>query len=222
MMMDHAARMKRFEETDLYVVITESFCGGRSAIEVLEACLDAGVRLVQFREKDLDGGALYERAAAFRERTRAAGALLIIDDRVDIALAAGADGVHLGQSDLPIAAARQIAPELILGASSHNPDEALAAQAAGASYVNIGPIFDTQTKAVSSGAVGPEMIGRIAPRLSVPFTCMGGIKSHNIGEVLSQGARHPAVVTAVTAAPDVRAAAAGLRQPILAARNPKK
>lgn len=218
-MMDHAARMKRFEQTDLYVVITESFCGGRSALEVLEACLDAGVRLVQFREKDLDDGALYERASAFRERTAAAGALLIVDDRVDIALAIGADGVHLGQSDLPLAAARRIAPDLILGASSHNPEEAEAAQAAGASYVNIGPIFDTQTKAVSSGAVGPAMIDRIAPHLNVPFTCMGGIKAHNIDEVLDRGARHVAVVTAVTAAPVVSAAAKELRERILAARD---
>ena len=218
--MNHAERMKRFEETDLYVVITESFCGGRSALEVLDACLDAGVRLVQFREKYLEGSALYERAAAFCERTAAAGALLIIDDRVDIALAVGPDGGPDGPNAHTHAPRRPNAPEDILGASSHNPDEAMAAQAAGASYVNIGPIFDTQTKAVSSGAVGPEMIGRIAPRLSVPFTCMGGIKGHNIGEVLSRGARHPAVVTAVTTAPDVRAAAAGLRELILDARKP--
>ena len=211
-MMNHAARMDRFAETDLYVVITASFCAGRSALEVLDACLAAGVRLVQFREKDADARALYEGAKAFRARTADAGALLIVDDRVDIALAVGADGVHLGQRDLPIEAARRIAPDLILGASSHNPGEARAAQAAGASYVNIGPIFSTQTKAVPTGAVGPDMIARIAPELDVPFTCMGGIKSHNIGEVLARGARHVAVVTAVTAADDPKAAALDLRR----------
>ena len=208
-------RRVRFDAADLYVVITEEFCAGRSALDVLDACLDAGVKLVQCREKHLDGGALLARAAAFRDRTVRAGALLIINDRVDIALAAGADGVHLGQSDLPLDAARRIAPELLLGASSHNLEEALAAQDAGADYVNIGPIFATQTKDVPTGVAGPEMIGAIAPHLRIPFTCMGGIKVHNIGQVLARGARHPAVITAITAAEDVRAAVETLRKAVI-------
>ncbi|MFO7974606.1 MAG: thiamine phosphate synthase, partial [Candidatus Hydrogenedentota bacterium] len=113
--------------------------------------------------------------------------------------------------DLPLSAARRIAPDLILGASSHNLNEALAAQETGASYVNIGPIFPTQTKSVAVGAVGPAIIDEIVPHLRIPFTTMGGIKAHNIGEVLQRGARHVAVVTAVTAAPDVGAAASELR-----------
>ena len=207
--------MARFAEADLYVVITEAFCAGRPALDVLDAVLDAGVRLVQFREKDLDGGELFRRAAAFHERTAARNCLLIVDDRVDIALAVGADGVHLGQSDLPIRAARAIAPDLLLGASSHTLDEALSAQDAGASYVNIGPIFSTQTKSVSGGAIGPEAIDVIRPHLHIPWTTMGGIKSHNIDRVLERGARHVAVVTAVTEASDVRAAASALRETIL-------
>lgn len=211
MIPERAARRARLDAADLYVVITAAFCAGRDPLDVLDACLDAGVRLVQCREKELDGAALYRHARAFRERTRAADALLIIDDRVDIALAVGADGVHLGQADLPLEAARRIAPDLILGASSHNLDEATAAQDAGADYVNIGPIFATQTKDVPTGVVGPEMIDAIRPSLRIPFTVMGGIKAHNVAEVLRRGARHPAVVTAVTAAPDPRAAAQELR-----------
>jgi len=210
-MMNHAERMAVFNDADLYVVITGAFCAGRSPLDVLDACMEAGVRLVQMREKDTSDLALYELGIAFREKTRAAGALMIVDDRVDLALALDADGVHLGQTDLPIAAARCIAPELILGASSHNPEEALAAQDAGASYVNIGPIYPTQTKSVPTGVVGLDMIDAIRPLLRVPFTCMGGIKAKNIGPVLSHGARRCAVVTAVTAAPDPRAAAAKLR-----------
>jgi len=210
--MDHATRMARFEDTDLYVVITESFCGGRSALDVLDAVLDAGVRLVQLREKDLEGRDLYTQAAAFRERTQAADTLFIVDDRIDVALAVEADGVHLGLDDLPIQAARRLGPDLIIGASSHNLSEALAAQEAGASYVNIGPIFATQTKSLPMEAVGPDLITAIVPHLKIPFTCMGGIKAANIGEVLCRGARHVAVVTAVTAAPDVHAAALELRQ----------
>jgi len=209
--MNHMERMDRFEESDLYVVITESFCAGRPAMEVLDAVLEAGVTLVQLREKDCADGDLYARACAFRERTKEHDALLIIDDRVDIALAVGADGVHLGEFDLPVTVAREIAPELILGASSHNLDEAVAAQEAGASYVNIGPIFVTQTKTVATGAIGPEMIDAIAPKLHIPFTTMGGIKAHNVGEVLARGARHVAVVTAVTAAENVYEAAKELR-----------
>ncbi len=217
-MTTHAERMARFAEADLYVVITEAHCAGRSATEVLEAVLEAGVTLVQLREKHLDDRALYERAIDFRERTRQAGALLLIDDRVDVALVSGADGVHLGQSDLPMRAARSIAPDLILGASCHNLDEALAAQHDGASYVNIGPVFATQTKDVPTGVVGPGLIEQVAPHLSIPFTTMGGIKETNIAEVLRRGARHCAVVTAVTAADDPRAAAASLRAMIRAAR----
>ena len=215
--MDLAARQARFMQADLYVVITEAFCGGRSGLEVLDACLRAGVRLIQFREKGLAGGELVAQATAFADRCREAGALLIVNDRVDVALAAGADGVHLGQDDLPIADARRIAPELLVGASTHDLPEALEAQAAGATYVNIGPIFDTQTKDVPTGAVGPEMIDTIRPHLNIPFTCMGGLKAHNLHEVVKRGTRRVAVVTAVTAAPDVREAAKALRQAIHAA-----
>lgn len=215
----HNERMRRFAEAGLYVVITEAFCGGRSSLRILEACLDAGVRLVQFREKDLSGRELHVRAEQFRKLTADANALLIVDDRVDVALAVGADGVHLGQDDLPIRAARALGPELIIGSSSHNLDEALDAQKAGASYVNIGPIFATQTKTVASGVVGPAMIGTIAPHLRVPHTCMGGIKENNVGKVLAAGGRTIAVVTAVTAAPDPRLAAAQLLAAIRSAGN---
>ncbi len=210
-----AGRMAQFEAADLYVVITESFCAGRSVYDVLDAVLDAGVGLVQLREKEISTGELYERALMFRERTAECDAILIVNDRLDIALAVEADGVHLGQSDLPIEVAKSLAPEMIIGASTHSLEQALAAQVAGADYVNIGPIFDTQTKSTSVNALGPAIIEEIAPHLTVPFSCMGGIKLHNIGQVLERGARHPAVVTAVSAAPDVRGAAEELRARVL-------
>jgi thiamine-phosphate pyrophosphorylase len=209
-----AQRLAAFEAADLYVVITEAFCAGRASLEVLDQVLAAGVRLVQCREKDLDGRAYYELAREFRRRTAAAGALLIIDDRVDIALAAGADGVHLGQTDLPVAAARSIAPDLIIGASTHSLEEALAAQEAGAGYVNIGPIFPTATKP-QAVSLGPEAIAGIAPQLTIPWSTMGGINQDNIARVVAQGARHPAVMSAVTAAADVTAAARALRAAII-------
>jgi thiamine-phosphate pyrophosphorylase len=206
-------RLAAFDEADLYVVITGAFCAGRTPLEVLDQTLAAGVRLIQLREKDLDGRRLYELAMEFRRRTQAAGALLIIDDRLDIALAAGADGVHLGQEDLPVAAARRLAPDLIIGASTHSLDEALTAQEAGAGYVNIGPIFATPTKP-QAVPLGVAAIAYIAPHLRIPWTTMGGINRTNIAQVVARGARHPAVMSAVTAAPDITAAARFLREAI--------
>lgn len=213
-------RLARFCEADLYVVITESFCAGRSSLDVLGSVLAAGVTLVQFREKDWDDARLLERAAAFRERTAEAGALLIVDDRVDVALAVEADGVHLGQNDLPLPVARQLGPDLILGASTHDLYEAMRAQEDRADYINIGPIFATQTKETGMSPLGPEALDEIVPHVRVPWTTMGGIKPDNIGEVLSRGARRVAVVTAVTAADDVVAAARALRDRIRAAYAP--
>ncbi|MGP7971780.1 MAG: thiamine phosphate synthase [Desulfobaccales bacterium] len=106
--MNLARRLAVFERADLYVVITQAFCAGRVGLTILDQVLAAGVSIVQLREKDPTDRQLYELAVAFRRRTEAAGALLIIDDRLDIALAAGADGVHLGRQDLPVAAAREI------------------------------------------------------------------------------------------------------------------
>ncbi|MGD0217378.1 MAG: thiamine phosphate synthase [Desulfobaccales bacterium] len=211
--MNLARRLAAFERADLYVVITQAFCAGRGGLTILDQVLAAGVGIVQLREKDPTDRRLYELAVAFRRRTQAAGALLIIDDRLDIALAAGADGVHLGQEDLPVDAAREIAPDLIIGASSHSLEEALAAQEAGAGYVNIGPIFATATKPAVT-PLGLAALEGIAPHLRIPWSTMGGINQRNIAGVVACGARHPAVMSAVTAAPEPGAAARALRDQI--------
>jgi thiamine-phosphate pyrophosphorylase len=207
-------RMARFRSADLYVVITEAFCAGRPATEILAKALEAGVRIVQLREKSMDDRSFYDLAVKFRELTSSKNALLLIDDRIDIALATGADGVHLGQDDLPVEAARSLAPEMVIGCSTHSVTEAVAGEKEGASYVNIGPIFATQTKSGTVGALGPEIIDAVRPNLAIPWTVMGGIKECNIAQVLERGAKHVAVVTAVTAADDVRAACASLREKI--------
>lgn len=210
----HTERMNRFDASDLYVVITEAFCAGRSRLDVLDAVLEAGVTLIQFREKELGDDELIGIGRKFRQKTDAFGALLIVNNRVDIALAIGADGVHLGQSDMPVAVARRIAPELILGASTHTLEQAREAENDGASYYNIGPIYPTRTKELPMDVLGVNAISAIAPHIQIPFTCMGGIKLHNLDDLLTRGARHPAVVTAVTAAEDVVQAAKDLRDQI--------
>jgi thiamine-phosphate pyrophosphorylase len=212
-------RMAIFENTDLYVVITGAFCAGRPPVEVLAKALDAGVRVVQLREKEMTDKALYRQALEFRDISARGNALLIINDRVDIALATGADGVHLGQDDFPVDAARSLAPSLIIGCSTHSVHEAVSAQGAGADYVNIGPIFATQTKSGSIHPLGPEAIDTVAPHLTIPWTVMGGIKASNIDLVLKRGAKHVAVVTGVTEQDDVAAACAALRVRIAEGRG---
>jgi thiamine-phosphate pyrophosphorylase len=206
----HAERMRRFRAAGLYLVTSQALSDGRSTVCIVEAALAAGVRLVQLREKELPARALTELAVRLRQITREVDALLIINDRLDVALAAGADGVHLGQNDLPLAAARSLAPDLILGASSHTEEEAREAERAGASYVNIGPLFPTGTKEWKGEFLGLDGYRLIRPVLRVPHTVMGGIKEEHIPALTAAGAETIALVTAVTRAPDPAAAAAGL------------
>lgn len=212
-----AQRLKAFEQIDLYPVTDQALSLGRSDLEVLEGLIEGGAKIVQLREKHLGKRELFELARAFRSRTEKAGMLLIINDHIDIALACGADGVHLGQDDLPMEAARLAAPELIIGVSTHNLPEALGAQQQRADYVNIGPIFPTQTKQVAMKPLGPSAIKGIAAHLKIPYTVMGGINRSNIGQVLEAGARRVAVVTAVTGAEDVGRTVRELRQMIIGA-----
>jgi thiamine-phosphate pyrophosphorylase len=214
--MKRAERREKFLLVDIYPVTAEALSEGRSNVAVLDGVLRGGARIVQLREKEYSTADLTVLAHRFREMTDRAGALLIINDRVDVALAAGADGVHLGQDDLPVRAARAMAPELLVGASSHSLEEALRAEADGADYVNIGPIFPTATKAGLTEFLGPGAIAAIGPKLGIPFTVMGGIDETNINEVLACGARRVAMVTGITKAPDIASRVRALREKIRA------
>jgi len=212
--MDRVSRRARFEQVDIYPVTCERLSAGRSNLEVLEGIIRGGARIVQLREKEASKRELYHLAVKFRGMTEQAGILLMINDHLDIALAVGADGVHLGQDDLPLRAARNLAPELIIGASTHSLQEALEAQGEGADYVNIGPIFPTRTKEGVERFLGPEAIVDIGPKLEVPFTVMGGIAGSNIDEVLARGARRVAMVSAITQAVDIAETVRSLRERI--------
>ena len=198
-----AQRRRRFHAIDLYPVISSEFTAGRPPLEILAAIAAGGAKIVQLREKHLGKGELYRLALAYRAVTAAHDMLLIINDHVDVALAADADGVHLGQDDLPLEAARRIAPGLLLGCSTHNQEEADAAVAAGADYINIGPIYPTQTKSVSCGALGLDTLKQVAAGLPIPFTVMGGIKARHLPELFAAGARRVAMVTEISQADDV-------------------
>ena len=176
--------------------------------------IQGGARIIQLREKDYPKKDFYHLALKFKEITTRAGVLLIINDHVDIALGVEADGVHLGQEDLPVQVARKLAPELLIGASTHSLQQALQAEKDGADYINIGPIFSTETKEGAKSVLGPEAIATIRPHLKVPFTVMGGISEANIDQVLAQGARRVAMVTAITKAADIAAKVKSLKEKI--------
>ena len=206
-------RKKLFDEIDLYVVTCESLSKGRSNYDVLNSVIEGGGKIIQLRDKQKSKHEFFKMAQKFRNITSDAEILLIINDYIDVALAVDADGVHLGQEDLPLSAARKIAPDLLIGSSAHNLSEAENAQYCGADYVNIGPIFPTKTKE-HVHAVTTDMITEIAPSLKIPFTVMGGIKESNIDKVLKTGARKIAVVTAVTMADNMTQAVKVLREKI--------
>jgi thiamine-phosphate pyrophosphorylase len=212
--MDRENRTAKFLEVDVYPVTCQRLSNGRSNEDVLEAVIRGGARIVQLREKNFTVGELYHLAVRFRRITHRAGVLLIINDHVDIALAIGADGVHLGQDDLPLKAARKIAPALLLGASTHSLEEALQAQKDGADYINIGPIFHTGTKEGVDRFLGPEAISRISSEIKIPYTVMGGISENNIDRILAHGARRIAMVTAITQAENIAATVRSLREKI--------
>jgi len=203
-------RKKLFDGIDLYTVTCEELSNGRTNYEVLDAVIKGGGKIIQLRDKKCAKIDFLKMAKKFRKITADAGVLLIINDYIDVAAEINADGVHLGQDDFSIKDARALEPNLIIGSSSHNLDEALKAQEAGADYINIGPIFPTNTKKHLKVA-GVEMIKKITPHLTMPFTVMGGIKLSNIDEVLHAGARKIAVVTAVTMAEDMESAVRELR-----------
>ena len=195
-------RRGAFENSDVYPVISSEFCAGRDPLFILEEILKGGASVVQMREKNMADRPFFELLLKARELTDAFGALLIVDDRIDLALAAGADGVHLGQEDLPIPAAKKLAPELLLGTSTHNAEEIAEAQRNGCGYLNIGPIFPTGTKKLPMNPLGVELLKKLSPAVKCPFSVMGGIKLEHLPLLRSLGARHIAAVTAFTAADD--------------------
>ncbi|MBN2546998.1 MAG: thiamine phosphate synthase [Spirochaetes bacterium] len=187
----------------LYPVISEEFCGKRSMVDVLKDIIEGGAKIVQLRQKEVSKIELYKLALIYRQITAKKKVKLIINDHIDIALAVKADGVHLGQEDLPCSAARKIAPHFIIGVSTHNFFEIKAAERDKATYINIGPIFATNTKKLKIKPLGLDYLQDAIMLTRVPFTVMGGINRNNIDKVLECGAKNIAMVTAITQAPNI-------------------
>lgn len=206
------ARLARL--TGLYAIV-----GGADPLAQAEAALRGGARVVQLRQKDAPSGEVL--AAARRLVALAAGrALVILNDRADLAALAGADGVHLGDEDLPVAEARAVVgPDLLVGRSTRTLDGGVAALAAGADHVGFGPIFATVTKEIAAAPRGLGLLREVTARLPAPVVAIGGIGLDTIGEVAAAGAACAAVIGALFDGPDPRARAAALAAAFHAGRG---
>jgi thiamine-phosphate pyrophosphorylase len=206
-------------DPSLYVVLDRTASAGRDLEVILDATLAGGCRMIQLREKEWPSGQLLPLAERLRDRCRRAGATFIVNDRVDLALAVDADGVHLGQDDLPPRAARPLLrPGMVLGRSTHTVGQAREAQADGADYIAVGSMFPTRTKP-DFQLVGPELIRAIRPETRSPLVGIGGVTRENVAEVIRAGADGVAVISAVCGAPDPAAATREFLAAIRAARD---
>ena len=179
--------------------------GGHEPVMLAETLLDAGARVMQLRLKDASGRDFLAAARAIAERCRKCGAILIINDRVDIAMLADADGVHLGQNDLPLEAARRIAgPNLMIGISTHTVEQARAAEKAGADYIGFGPMYPGGLKRIAIGQ-GLDNLRAVRAAVKIPIVGIGGITEGRVAETLAAGADAVAIITDVVNAPDITA-----------------
>ncbi len=205
---------------DVYLVTDRAFSRGRSTLEIVTAAVVGGISVVQLREKELDTRNLYEEALKIRDFLRSRGIPLIINDRIDLALALDADGVHLGQNDMPVNIARRIlGPDRIIGLSVERPAQINDEAEAYADYLGISPIFLTSTKPELNTAWGLEGIRRARATTRLPLVAIGSIKAENAREVIRAGADCVAVVTAIVAADDPSEAARLLRGEVKAGKK---
>ena len=200
----------RLADARLYVLVSEAQCR-TSLVGTVREALAGGAQIIQLREKNMPDRALLEKACDIRKMTRSAGALFIVNDRPDIAVLAEADGVHLGQDDLPLQEARRVlGPDALIGISTHNLEQVRAAILERANYLGVGPTFPSKTKEFS-GFPGLEFVSQVAKETTLPWFALGGVTPENLHEVLAAGGRRVAVSHAVCAADDPRAVTAKLR-----------
>ncbi|TCK98754.1 thiamine-phosphate diphosphorylase [Natranaerovirga hydrolytica] len=191
--------------TGLYGITAEEYSNGKDNVTVVKEMLDAGIKIIQYREKEKEMGEKYRQCVAIGKLAKEAGALFIVNDHMDIAVAVEADGVHIGQDDIPIDMARKLVGEdMIIGLSTHSPEQGKEAIKKGADYIGVGPIFKTFTKKNVCDPVGLEYLEYVVNNLSIPYVAIGGIKEHNIKEVSDKGAQCICLVTDIVGADDIK------------------
>jgi thiamine-phosphate pyrophosphorylase len=213
------ARGKRSQEQlverlKLHMLTDRELSRGRDTLTVARAAIDGGVTIIQLRDKRASTKMLVEQGLALRVLTRERGVLLIVNDRIDVALAVDADGVHIGQDDdMPVGLARQLlGPQRILGISAGNLQEAAAAMQADPDYLSVGPIYTTRAKPDAGPSIGTQLISELARRYTIPLIGIGGIGAGNAAEVIQAGAIGVAVITAIVGAEDITRATLAIVQ----------
>lgn len=220
-------RLRQFvDEVTVYPVSCEKLAAGRTDREWLDGVLAGGARIVQLRDKESTDRELLAKARYFRKKTEEAGALFLVNDRLDIALLADADGMHVGQKDLPPEEIRRLAPDFLIGLSCNTLQQAetlgeeVARGSCPVSYFNVGPLYATATKQGLREFIGPQAVGQFTHLCPLPFTVMGGVKVGHIQELCSVGVRRIAVVTAISEASNIAAETARWVKEINAFRVP--
>jgi thiamine-phosphate pyrophosphorylase len=205
----------------LYLVTDRGLARGRSTLDIVKAAVSGGVTSIQLREKDCSTLEFIEQARAIKNFLGTRKIPLIINDRLDVALAVGADGVHLGQNDMPLEMARKIAgSSILIGISAESVQDAIEAENGGADYLGVSPIYATPTKTDTAPPLGLEGLREIRKWVEIPLVGIGGLNNSNAAEVIRNGADGVAVVSAIVAADDPETAAMNLKQIIDEAKNP--
>ena len=205
--------MPKLPQTDIYAITDSRLSLGRSVEEVVAALLAANVKIIQYREKDKRAGEMLRECERLRAMTKEAGAFFIVNDHVDIAALVKADGVHVGQDDLPVARVRELmGNECVIGLSTHSPEQFAGAVRDGADYIGVGPIYATQTKEDVCKPVGLTYLDHAAREKAIPFVAIGGIKRHNIADVIRHGASCCCLVSELVGAEDIITRVAEVRK----------
>lgn len=213
-------RSDRIAHLALHVLTDRDWSRGRPTLEVAAAALDGGATVIQLRDKTGTTREMVTEGLALRQLTRERGALLIVNDRIDVALAVDADGAHVGQDDMPAALARTLlGPDRILGVSAATLEEAAEAVAAGADYLGVGPIYATRGKSDAGPPTGLGLVSDLAARYDIPLVAIGGIDATRAADVVRAGGAGVAVITAVVNAEDVDAAARAIADAVHGARE---
>ncbi len=198
----------------IYGITAEEFSKGRSNLFVAKEMISAGINIIQYREKEerKSRNTMLQECREIRKMTRDAGAMFIVNDYLDIALLSEADGIHCGQTDLSVSEIRQLSSDLMIGISTETQDQGKKAVLDGADYIGIGPIFKTGTKKDAADPVGLNYLKYAAQNINIPFVAIGGIKAHNLEQVLMTGTSSIAIITDITEADDIKAKISSLNE----------
>lgn len=189
----------------LYCITAQNLSKGRNNIDVVKEMIDGGAKIIQYREKYREIRQRYEECKVIREMTEKAGVTFIINDNIDIAMLVKPDGIHIGQDDLPIEEARKLVGEdMIIGLSTHSPEQAQQAVKDGADYIGTGPLYETFTKDNVCAPVGLEYLEYVVNNINLPHVAIGGIKEHNLKDVLEKRARCVCLVSDIVGADNIQ------------------